>query len=145
MDTLRVILLNIVGVRVADREKTPQGEHEEQEDGDEAAERPSRPADSDISRVGFFEGETFYLRRGDHKKLFAHFKNFYIHRVQFVGLHQKPKSDNSPQNREVKPVISSKSAKLAMEKRKKLLGKDGNVNCIEILLLPKGNQEWIEQ
>ena len=38
--------------------------------------------------VGIFSEDRglFMIRRGDHKKIFYHFKPFYVHRVQFIGL-----------------------------------------------------------
>lgn len=94
-EALRITMLNMIGVKTPENEKTPEGEEEQPEspekDGDEAAERPSVPPKEhhpiDVSKLGFYEGEDgiFHLRKGDHKKLFTHFKNFYVHRVQYIG------------------------------------------------------------
>jgi hypothetical protein len=71
--------LNIIGVRVLDREQTNEaGETSVVEEGEDAA--PT--TDIDLTKLGFFaENGIFYLRKGDHKKLFTYFKSFYIHRV----------------------------------------------------------------
>lgn len=44
--------------------------------------------------MGFFdENMLFKLRKGDHKRLFTYFKNFYINRVQHVGSVKKFSKD----------------------------------------------------
>ena len=87
-DTLRVIFLNFIGVKTLDREgDAPEEEEneEEQREGDESAEKPH----DEFTKLGFYHENDFYLRRGVHSILFTHFKNFYVHRVQFVGGVQK--------------------------------------------------------
>lgn len=54
----------------------------------------------------------------------------------------------SPSEREVflgKPKISEKTAKLAENKRRKLLGNRGNASLVEILLIPKNNEAALVQ
>jgi len=43
----------------------------------------------EVTKLGFFESDRFYLRKDSHKKIFTHFKSFYVHRVQYVGLNKK--------------------------------------------------------
>jgi hypothetical protein len=91
-DTLRLISLNLIGIRTPQREKVPENEEEEPQpdqpaEGDQPAENPS--ATSDIARYGFYEEDTFYIRKGYGKKIFTHFKNFYVHRMHYVGLEKK--------------------------------------------------------
>ena len=57
------------------------------EDGDEAAEKPKQVIE--IAKIGGFENDKFMLRKGDHSKIFTHFKCLYVHRVQFVGLDEE--------------------------------------------------------
>ena len=70
-DTLKVLSLNNIGIRVSDREKTP--EHEEEQpveqtvDGDQPAENPQSL--QDVAKFGFFEEDAFYIRKGDARKL----------------------------------------------------------------------------
>jgi hypothetical protein len=138
-DTLIVILLNLIGIRTRDREILQPGEFasriESQADqnesmipeGEHAAEKPSFREPLDVSNLGFFEGNRFFLHKGDHKKLFTYFKVFYVHRVQFIGLdehHRRSLFDSYHPNSELKskPEISEKTSKLADKKRTKLLG-----------------------
>jgi len=110
-DTLRVLMLNLIGLKVRDREisvaPTPaQSDNASQKqneglngDGealpahDESASQiHDHPHASDKQIVGLFLGENgskFFLRCGDHSKLFTHFKPFYVHRVQFTGLNDE--------------------------------------------------------
>ena len=62
-----------------------------------------------------FEDGTFYLRKGSHRRLFAHFKSLYVHRVQYVGLYQKKLKDyvDPASYLQSKPHISDKTTKLA--------------------------------
>jgi hypothetical protein len=70
-------------------------------------------ADFDLSKLGFFDEEgRFFLRKGDHGKLFTYFKNFYIHRVGYVGG-QKKASITTEGRDSFAPKISDKTAKLA--------------------------------
>lgn len=67
------------------------------------------------------------LNKGDHKRIFAHFKDFYVHRMQYVGLdteYRQSKFDSYKPYEEVKekPEISDKTSRLADKKRTKLLG-----------------------
>jgi hypothetical protein len=85
--------------------------------------------DIDITKLGFFLNGKFMLNKGDHKKLFTYFKDFYVHRVQFIGgcdpEHKPAKSvfDSYEPLKEVKekPEISKKTSELAQKKRTKLL------------------------
>lgn len=144
MDTLRVVLLNVQGIRLPDREREF---HEEREVDDYGNELPRQP-NNDITKCGIFENGRFYLRKGDHQRIFTHFKNLYIHRVQYSGNLKKVKTDvqNSYANQmQSKPQISMKTTKMAENARKKMMGDKKNVNLVEILLHPsKGKDEWIE-
>lgn len=85
-DTLKVCSLNFIGVKTPDREgdvpaEEEQPNDEEHNDGDEPAEQPN----DEFSKLAFFHEDKFYLKRGTHNAIFTHFKNFYIHRMQFVG------------------------------------------------------------
>ena len=86
-DTFKVLTLNFIGIRTPDREKINEDEEEHVPDqtveGDQPAENPSAAAD--VSKYGFFEDDVFYLRKGDAKKVFTLFKNFYVHRMHHVG------------------------------------------------------------
>jgi hypothetical protein len=93
----------------------------------------------------------FMLNKGDHKRIFTHFKDFYVHRVQYVGLdesYRKSLFDSYQPNSEVKdrPEISEKTAKLAEKKRQKLLGRAdvSRVAKVDIFLMPKLDQAKIE-
>jgi hypothetical protein len=47
----------------------------------------------DVGSLGYFdEKNVFSLKKGDHSKIFTHFKPFYVHRVQFVGLDESQKN-----------------------------------------------------
>lgn len=85
MDTLRVVLLNVIGIRIPEREKTPdvnETQMNETNVGDEAAERPN----INMEKLGLFdELKKFHLKTGGHSRVFAHFKNLYVNKVQFVG------------------------------------------------------------
>ena len=172
-DTLRVIMLNLIGLKVRDRQipvaPTPaqsdtasqkqiegiNGDGEALPAHDESASQiHDHPHASDKQIVGLFLGENgnkFFLRCGDHGKLFTHFKAFYVHRVQFTGLndeYRKSLFDSYQPRSEYKdrPEISEKTSLLADKKRKKLLGdKDPTlVSKVEIFLIPKINQAKIE-
>lgn len=93
----------------------------------------------------------FLIRKGDHNKIFCHFKPFYVHRVQFIGLnHDYKKSlfDSYEPGSEIKekPDISDKTTMLADKKRKKMLGgkETTQVSKVEIFLLPKVNEDKIK-
>lgn len=65
-------------------------------EGDEAPDSASKNRTSelahtpiDVSKLGLFENDVFYLKRGDHKKVFTYFKAFFVHRVQYVGTQKK--------------------------------------------------------
>lgn len=83
LDSLMVVLLIIIGIRVNDRERTPEGEDEEPEQTYDEAGDGRRSTQSELIRWAFFDhrDRRFYIRRGYHYKIFTHFKNFYIHRV----------------------------------------------------------------
>ena len=88
------------------------------------------------------------LHRGDHKRLFTHFKAFYVHRVQFIGLDQSHRGslfDSYDPNSGIqdKPHISDKTSELALKKRTKLLG-GADVKQVDIFLMPKVNPAKIE-
>lgn len=90
-----------------------------------------------MEKLGFFDDNlVFYLGKGGHQKVFTYFKNFYIHRVQFIGLHKKfSKGFVDTEARDShKPVVSEKNCKLAENRRKKLTGGRDNVTFVEILL-----------
>ena len=114
MDTLRVVLLNMIGIKVADREQSKSNETVEVsvlEEGEDAA--PITVADMDLTKLGFFDEEgKFFLKKGDHKKLFTYFKNFYIHRVQHVGAAKKAPITTEGRD-SYQPKVSGKTAKLA--------------------------------
>jgi hypothetical protein len=77
--TIKVLLLNFAGVKTADRERDPPKEDEKQENQeDQPAENPR---DDGIKKLGFFQEDTFYLKKGSHGAIFTHFKNFYVHRI----------------------------------------------------------------
>jgi hypothetical protein len=58
LDTLRVVLLNVIGVRVLDREQTYEGETSVVEEGENAA--PT--TDIDLDKLAFFyDNGLFYL------------------------------------------------------------------------------------
>lgn len=181
-DTLKVILLNLIGLRTKDREIQIGGDKEYasvkfesknaalNESTNQAADVSVNPNDAsnenttshntskmtsppapDQSIIGLFKGSKFYLRKGDHKKVFTHFKAFYVHRVQFVGLDQEYRQslfDSYDPQSEIKkkPEISEKTAKLAEAKRMKLFGAANlaSVSKVEIFLQPKTSQAKIE-
>jgi len=135
--------LNLIGIRTADREKVPEGESDEEEETDK--EESTHNAKT-ISDLGFYDkhDKKFYIRSGAHGKFFTHFKNFYIHRVQHVGLKKKQKSSADTESRDThKPTLSKKTQKLAENKRNKMAG-DKKVSHVEILLMPKHNKEKLE-
>lgn len=84
-DTLKVIFLNLVGLKTSDREREAPQEEQHQEEGDRSADRPA----NDSAKLGFFEEDRFYLRKNGHSAVFAHFKNFYVHRIQYMGQIKK--------------------------------------------------------
>ena len=158
LDTLRVVMLNFIGIRTKDREVAVAGQsyatidvEANLADGDEAAEKPIIHDKVDVSKLGFFEGPKFLLKKGDHKKLFTHFKSFYVHRVQFVGLdhdHRQSMFDTYDPASEImaKPKISQKTTDLAVKKRGKLLGgiDATQVRQVDIFLIPKMDKGKIE-
>ena len=129
-DTLNVILLNFIGVRTKDRElqsndyvssrSEVEGEHKNQDEGETSV--SNKPVDRsrlpvEVTSLGTFENGRFFLKKGDHSKLFTHFKCFYVHRVQFVGgcdPEHRPKSlfDSYDPEFEIKekPQISEKTS-----------------------------------
>lgn len=63
-DTLKVVLLNLIGIRVHSREKkNVEDAKEEHREGEEAAENPTTES---IYKIGFFEEDVFYLKTGGH-------------------------------------------------------------------------------
>lgn len=85
-DTLKVCALNFIGVKTPEREGDGPGDEEDEqpeegEDGDEPADKPS----DEFAKLAYFQEGRFFLKRGLHQALFTHFKNFYVHRMQFVG------------------------------------------------------------
>lgn len=104
-----------------------------------------------MNKVAFFSPDgKIQLKKGDHKRIFTHFKDFYVNRVQYIGLDTEYKQsafDSYEPNKDVKakPEISEKTAKLADKKRAKLLGKDvSQVTKVDIFLLPKLDQSKID-
>jgi hypothetical protein len=77
------------------------------------------------------------LKKGEHKKIFTHFKNLYINRVQHVGSLKKVSKDfvDVAHRDPHKPTLSEKTNKLAMKKRQKMYG-NNNVTIVEVLLHP---------
>lgn len=158
-DTLKVCMLHFIGVKTPDREGEPsEGEEEEprqqNEDGENEGDQPAEQPNDEFSKLGFFSEERFFLKRGLHNALFTHFKNFYVHRMQFVGGVQKrenpkPKAaavSAGEASMTTKPYISNKSAQLAENKRRKMLGERAhNANLVEILLIPKHNEAYLEE
>ncbi len=82
-DTLKVLFLNLVGLKTPERERDapPQEENQNEVEGDRSADRPA----NDSAKLGFFEGNEFYLKRNGHAAFFGHFKNFYVHRIGYMG------------------------------------------------------------
>lgn len=148
-DTMRVVLLNVIGTRVPDREYKKTADADETSVIEEGEVAPTNVSDIDLSKIGFFNDQgNFYLRRGDHSKIFTYFKNFYIHRMQFVGSQKKSQLAPSGEGRgSYQPKISEKTAKYAQQKRQKMMAeKGGNVTLVEILLHPASKgKEWQEQ
>jgi hypothetical protein len=74
-----------------------------------------------VEKLGFFDDDTFYLRQGDHLRVYIYFKTLYINRVQFVGLQKRFSKDYVDPSKKFfdKPVISNKTNRLALEKRRK--------------------------
>lgn len=69
-------------------ETTMNNETLELVDGDIAAEKPKQELTMD--KLGCFNQEgKFFLKSGSHRKIFTHFKNLYIHRVQHQGTMKK--------------------------------------------------------
>ena len=91
-ETLRTALLAVIGVTLKERikdaekpereqKKSPEHEGESEGEGEEQEEKESP------TEWGFYdEDEEFCFRPREHGKVFAYFKNFYINRVQYVGL-----------------------------------------------------------
>ena len=92
------------------------------EGGDEAT--VEKPKTLDLEKVGYYEEDgKLLLKSGEHKKIFTHFKNLYINRVQHVGSQKKFSRDfvDIHARDTHKPIISEKTAKLAMKKRQKCM------------------------
>jgi hypothetical protein len=175
-DTLKVVFLNMIGIKVRERQAvvpaTPLPSDmdsqpaadillqpaEEQQVNDAYSVNATEESMSEMSRqvdnriVGLFkEDDRFFLRKGDHSKLFTHFKYFYSLRLQFTGLNSEYKKslfDSYKPNEDVKskPEINEKNTDLAKKKRTKLLkGQDPTlVSQVEIFLIPKLNQAKID-
>lgn len=90
----------------------------------------------------------FNLKKGAHSRIFTHFKNFYIHRVQHVGKIKKFSKDfvQMDARDSHKPITSEKNNQLAENKRRKITGGRENVSLVEILLHPieQRSAEWVE-
>jgi len=76
-----------------------------------------------------------------HQRMFIHFKNLYINRIQHYNamkqLGQGSSDDGSPRPDDRKPYVSEKSKQYAANQRKKKLGDGGKkVNIVSILLHP---------
>ncbi|TNV85929.1 hypothetical protein FGO68_gene4527 [Halteria grandinella] len=175
-DTLRILLLNILGLRTRDREPQPSNYGSQVESQQPKTDQhnessvvvPHSPSDQqqppasankrgpkhpiDVSKVCSFSPLGFItLNKGDHKRIFAHFKDFYVHRMQYVGLdteYRQSKFDSYKPYEEVKekPEISDKTSRLADKKRTKLLGgvDPSQVTKVDIFLIPKVDQSKIE-
>ena len=125
-------------------------------EGDESIDKPldtsvarSQQPPLDPQHLGLFDGsQSFLLKKGDHKKIFAHFKTLYVHRVRFVGLdesHRGSLFDTYDPNSGIqdKPHISEKTAQLAQKKRQELLG-GADVKQVDIFLMPKVDPAKLE-
>lgn len=78
-DSLRVVLLNLIGVKDLARERARKEDGKTHGD-DEAAEEPKQDT---FTSLGFFDEDRFYLdKKQGHRKFFTYFKNLYVHRVQ---------------------------------------------------------------
>jgi len=74
-----------------------------------------------------------YIRKRSGQKMFIHFKNLYINRIQFrrrLGLDST--EHGTPGKSDTKPYISEKSKKIATKYREKHLGK-ANAPLLEVL------------
>lgn len=106
----------------------------------------------DVRKIGAFSPVGFFsLNKGDHKRIFGHFKDFYVHRVQYIGLdvaYRQSAFDTYEPNKEIKekPEISEKTTKLAEKKRTKMLGgvDPSQVKKVDIFLIPKLDQSKID-
>ena len=59
------------------------------DNGDTAAEEPLKE-DIQLEKLGHFNDDLiFKFRKGEHIKVFTYFKNFYVHRMGFVGQQKK--------------------------------------------------------
>jgi hypothetical protein len=68
--------------------------------------------------------------------------------VQYVGQIKKSNKDQYQSGEalvQLKPQISDKTSKLADNKRKRLLGDRPNASLVEILLIPKHNEQELEE
>lgn len=100
-----------------------------------------------MEKLGMFnDHDRFFLHKGDHTKIFTHFKNFYVHKIQHAGSIKKMSRDfvSIDQRDMHKPHISEKTSQMADNKRRKQ-GKEG-ASLVEILLVPQRQKdpEWLE-
>ena len=119
VDSLKLILLNTIGIRVAEREKdfSQENQKHQQEDNEEEQRQDT------IDKLSTFDDDmNMFVKKGSHGKLFTHFKCFYVHRVQGQGQMKKPsRGFVDPDTRDShKPLISNKNNQLAQKKREKL-------------------------
>ena len=76
--------------------------------------------DGYLSRYCSFDNEgLLQLRQGGHYKLFGHFKNLYINRLQHEGLNKRPVAIAKIDLVKSKPTISRASQRIAEENKEK--------------------------
>jgi len=79
----------------------------------------------------------FVVRPGGQSKIYQHFKDLYINRMQLEGI-KKPTKSVELQFVQSKPQISKKSQKMAEKAREKVLQQagvpEGNVDIVTLLL-----------
>ena len=104
IDALKTVLFNVIGVTLGEKER------EETEEGGEEKQN--------VSNFGFYDDDMkFFIRKGEHSRIFSHFKSLYINRMQHLG-HVKKYSRNFDQSQlegspNSKPMISEKSSQMA--------------------------------
>ena len=116
---LRLALLNCIGIRIADREVKAEQNNETQQNetvDNETGEITTDKTRLELDNVGQYDDEgKLFLKRGEHKKIFTHFKNLYINRVQHIGAQKKhsPAFVDTTSRDSHKPQISEKTQALA--------------------------------
>lgn len=103
----------------------------------DASEVPHAPRFGWIDEDGYF----FFLPGKSHR-FFTHFKDFYINYIQAQASGSRQQQIISEDGQTPpKPMISSKTSKIAEQRRKKILGAEGEgkkVDIVTILLKPSG-------